>query len=231
MHRSHRRVGITALVAAVWLVVGNLTHPIGSLEIYTDGALFVEHTVGTYWVVNHLLLAVAIMVAPWLVWAWRDTLAVEAAESWGTFALILISLGTLVSVLHLGGVDGVALPAYAPVLEAGGEAAVAGAEVMRMLHLATATTWGLILWGAAQTVLGVAEWLERRRPLLGGLLVLCGIFGFAFAGTIGVEGHLSGLSEGVFLRVSSVGLTVWLIWTAWEFARRDETTPADSVRS
>ena len=47
MHESHRRVGITALVAAFWLVVCNLTHPLGSLEIYTDGVLFVDHTAGT----------------------------------------------------------------------------------------------------------------------------------------------------------------------------------------
>ncbi len=33
----HRRVGIAGLVAAVWLVIGNVTHSIGTIEIYTEG--------------------------------------------------------------------------------------------------------------------------------------------------------------------------------------------------
>ena len=50
-------------------------------------------------------------------------------------------------------------------------------------------------------------------------------------GVDGVQGHLSGLSEGLFLRVSTVGFTVWLTWTAWEFARRNEPAPTQDVRS
>jgi hypothetical protein len=222
MRSSHRRVGITALVASVWLVIGNLTHPIGATEVYTDGVALVEHASGTYWIINHLLLGAAMLVTPWLVWAWRAGLANGVARQWGTFALILSAQGALIGVLHQGAIDGVALGAYAAVLDAHGAAAAVGAETLRMVHLAADTAWALVLLGAAQAVIGVTEILERRRVWLGWLLVVCGALGLAFAFTIALQGHIATLSEAALLRPSTIGLTVWFIWTAWEFVRIDE---------
>ncbi len=220
MQSSHRRVGITALVAGVWLVIGNVTHPIGTTEIYTDGVALVEHASSTYWIVNHLLLGAAMLVTPWLVWVWREELTSGSARSWGAFGLILAAQGSLLGVLHQGAIDGVALAAYAPILEADGAAAAIGAEALRMVHLAADTAWALVLLGAAQTVIGITEIVERRRVWLGWLLVVCGALGFGFAFTIALQGHIGGLSEAALLRPSTVGLTVWLFVTAWEFARR-----------
>lgn len=218
---AHRRIGVVALVAAVWLVIGNVTHPIGTTELYTDGSAFVSHSDNGYWVVNHLLIGVALMVTPWLAWAWRDGLSSIESRTWGTFALILFGLGTVFSVFHLGGIDGVAIPAYAEVLESGGEMAAVGAELFMRIHLASITTWAILFWGGAQTVGGVAEVIDGSRPLLGWLMVVCGLLGFAFAGTVAVVGHLSGFTEGVLFRGSTVGLTVWFIWTAWRLANRE----------
>lgn len=218
---SHRRIGIVALVAAAWLVIGNVTHPIGSTALYTDGAAFVEHSATTYWVVNHVLIAMALMVAPWLAWAWRDTLVSVEGRTWGTFGLILMGLGTAFSVYHLGGIDGVGIPAYADVLASGGETAAVGADLFMRIHLASITTWAILFWGGAQTVLGVAEVVEGTRRPLGWLMVVCGAFGFAFAGTIALEGHLTAFSEGVLLRGSTVGFTVWFIWTAWQMFKTE----------
>lgn len=222
MQVSNRDVGVVALVAAVWLVIGNVTHPVGTTEMYTSGVEFVEHGANTYWVVNHLLLALATLTAPWLAWAWWRKLNEPASQSWGTYALILVALGTVFSVFHLGGVDGVGIPAYAAVLESNGAAAAAGAEALLKVHLASITTWSLLLWGGAQTVLGVAEVAEGRRSWLGWLLIVCGLLGFAFAGSIAIQGHLTGFTEGVLLRGSTVGFTIWFIWTAWQLARTPE---------
>jgi len=215
MQPSMRPVGIVALVAAVWLVLGNVTHPIGSTDLYTDGVAFVEHT-GTYWVVNHVLLAVALLVTPWLAWAWRERLTSDAGRMWGTFGVILVVMGSVFSVFHLGGIDGVALPAYAEVLETADAGAAVGAEALMKVHLASITAWSVILWGGAQLTVGVTEVLEGRRPGLGWLLVVCGLLGFAFAVAVTLEGHLTGFSDGVLLRGATVGFTVWFIWTAWE---------------
>lgn len=217
---SRRHVGIVALIAAAWLVIGNITHPVGSTEIYTDGVAFVEHT-NTYWVINHVLLALALTVTPWLAWAWGRQLTSSVARTWGAFGVILVALGTVISVLHLAGIDGVALPAFGEVLEAQGESAAIGAETLLKVHLASVTAWAVLFWGGAQTTIGVAEVAEGSRRWLGWLMIVCGLLGFVFAGSIAVEGNLTSFTEGVFLRGSTVGFTIWFIWMAWILARSE----------
>jgi hypothetical protein len=107
------------------------------------------------------------------------------------------------------------------VLAVGGDSAAAGAELFMKVHLASLTTWSVLLWGAGQTALGVTELTEGSRRPLGWLLVVCGLLGFAFAGTIAIQGHLTGFSEGVLFRGSTVGFTVWFIWTAWQLFKTD----------
>jgi hypothetical protein len=218
-YSAHRTVGVAGLLAAVWLIIGNLTHEVGSTAMYTDGVLFVETAANTYWVVNHVLIGLVLLVIPWLVWAWREGVTAESARSWGMFALVLSGMGALAGAFHVAGIDGVAIPAYAAVLDEYGASAAIGAETLRMVHLASITTWTLTLWGGAQVVLGISELAEGRRRWLGGLLVVCGVLGFAFAFTIALQGYLTGSSEAALFRTSTVGITVWFIWTAWELAR------------
>ncbi|HSM44588.1 MAG TPA: hypothetical protein VK969_06175 [Acidimicrobiia bacterium] len=227
---ASRHVGLVALIAAAWLVIGNITHPVGSTEIYTEGVAFVEHT-DAYWVINHVLLALAFTVIPWLAWAWGKRLTSTVGRTWGAFGVILAALGTVNSVLHMG-IDGVAIPAFGEVLQAHGEAAVVGAETLLKIHLASITAWAILFWGGAQTTIGVAEVAEGSRRWLGWLMIVCGLLGFAFAGSIAVEGNLTSFTEGVLFRGSTVGFTVWFIWTAWRLARSEqtETSPAGVVK-
>lgn len=217
-----RVIGIVALVGSAWLVIGNLTHPVGSTEMYTDGTRFVEHADTTYWVVNHLLLAIAILVVPWVAWAWWKRLSGGTAQAFGAWATMLVTIGSLLGALHLGGIDGVAIPAYSDVLAAGGAGAEVGADVLLKVHLASITAWSIVLWGGAQAALGVAELLDGRRRILGILLLVCAALGFVFAFAIALEGHLTSVTEGVLFRASTVGLTIWLLWTAWELFRSDD---------
>jgi hypothetical protein len=124
-------------------------------------------------------------------------------------------------VLHLAGIDGVALPAFGRVLEAQGESAVIGAETPSKVHLASITAWTILFWGGAQTTIGVAEVAEGSRRWLGWLMIICGLLGLVFAGWIAVEVHLTSFAEGVLLRGSTVGFTIWFIWTAWILARSE----------
>ena len=44
---QHRTIGTAGLIAGVWLLVGNLTHPIGSTEQYINGEVFVDSSTVT----------------------------------------------------------------------------------------------------------------------------------------------------------------------------------------
>ena len=216
---STQVVGTVGLVAGVWLVIGNFTHPIGTTEQYTVGEVFVENANTTYWVINHLLLTAALLVTPWLAWGWRNQMTSPRARTWASFGLILAIMGTTVGTIHLGGIDGAAIPSFASVLEANPDSETVEliADGILRVHLTTIIAWSLLLWGATQTVFGIAELLEgARTAFYGGALIVCGILGFAFATVIAVQGHLSSFSEGVLLRGSSVGFTVWFFWTAWQ---------------
>lgn len=213
---SIRTTGSVALVAAIWLAIGNVTHPIGNTDLYTDGLAFVEHT-NTYWIVNHWLLAIALLVTPWLVAAWTDSFDNDRAKAWGRLALYASIMGTGLGVLHLAGVDGSAFPAYGRILESNtSDITVAIADGLQVVHLATYTAWSTVFWGVLQIALGVAMLSQRARPgWLGGLLVACGVLGLGTAFVSAAQGHLSTFSEGVLLRGSTVGLTIWLFWLAW----------------
>ncbi len=216
---SHRIIGTAGLVAGVWLVVGNVTHPIGSTEQYTVGEVFVENADSTYWVINHLLLALALLATPWLATGWRDRMTKPAARAWASMGVILAVMGTTVGTIHLAGIDGAAIPSFSAVLEANPDSETARlvADGLLRVHLTTVIAWSLLLWGSAQTVFGVAELLEGARPkVYGAVLILCGLLGYAFTVHMAVNGNLTSFSEGVLLRGASVGFTVWFFWTAWQ---------------
>jgi hypothetical protein len=228
---ARRPVGIAALVATAWLLIGNVTHPIGTTEQYSDGVAFVEHAASTYWVVNHVLIAMALLVAPWLAWVWAQHLQSARARVVAPFAVILTCIGVAFGVLHVGGIDGVSLAAWNRLLARGGEAAPIGADVLLHVHLATMIAWSITLWGGAQTALGVTELLEGRRRWLGVLLLVCGALGFAFVFTIALQGQLTALSEGLLFRPSTAGFTLWLVATAWGFARTSAASGSLEITS
>jgi hypothetical protein len=177
-----------------------------------------------YWVVSHLLIAVALLVTPWLVWVWARHLEAPRARAVAPLAVILTCVGVAFGVLHVGGVDGVALAAWNRHLAGGGEAAALGADVLLHVHLATMTAWSISFWGGAQAAIGITELLEARRRWLGVVLLAGSALGFAFAFTIALQGHLTAVTEGILFRTSTVGVTLWLVITAWGFARTKHDT-------
>ena len=226
MHASSiRLVGGTGLVAAAWLIVGNLTHPIGTTAQYTDGVAFIEHT-NAYWVVNHWLLAAALIVTPWVLWAWTTGLTRPIAQTWGKFALYTSIMGTAVGVVHLAGIDGSALPAYQSALDSNpGATTDAIAQGLRVVHLATYTAWTLLMWGSMQVAIGATMLAEKARPTwLAYVLVISGLLGFASGLVPTIQGHLTSFTDGVLLRGSSVGLTIWVLAVAWAMWRHGRLT-------
>lgn len=222
---SVRTVGGVALAAAAWLLIGNLTHPIGTTAQYTDGVLFIEHT-NAYWVINHWLLAAALVVTPWVLWAWTTGLRRERAQVWGKLALYASIMGTAVGVVHLAGIDGSALPAFQAALDADpGATTDAIAQGLQVVHLATFTAWTLLGWGTLQIALGGTILAEHARPTwLGYLLIATGLLGCASGLVSAIQGHLTSFTDGVLLRGSSVGLTIWLLAVAWAMWRHGRLT-------
>lgn len=231
---ERRTIGTIGLVMAVWLVIGNVTHPIGSTEQYTVGTVFVEKADTTYWVVNHVLLTLALLTTPWLAKGWYDRLVDPAARSWGWFGLALAVIGTTIGTVHLGGIDGAAIPSFREVIDSNpdSEAVAIAADTLLRVHLTTIIAWSLSFWGAMQVAFGVAEYVEAvRTRLYAVLLIVCGLLGWAFALTMAVQGHLTSFSEGVLLRASSVGFTIWFVWTAWQLRNDTDERIDTSVAS
>jgi len=227
-----RLVGGVALAAAAWLIIGNLTHPIGTTAQYTDGVAFIEHT-NTYWVINHWLLAASLMVTPWVLWAWTTGLQRPLAQVWGKLALYTGIMGIGVGLVHLAGIDGSALPAYQAALDAQpGAMTDAVAQGLRVVHLATFTAWTLLMWGTMQVAIGATMLVEKARPAwLAYVLLISGALGFASGLISAVQGHLTSFTDGVLLRGSSVGLTIWLLAVAWAMWRHGRVTILATDRS
>ncbi len=226
---SVRTAGSVALLAAAWLVIGNITHPIGSTEVYTDGVAFVG-TTDTYWLVNHLLLGLSLLVTPWLVRLWTGGFKDPRARVLGHLAHPVAIIGTAIGIVHLAGIDGTALAAFRRLLDANpSEMTTAVVDGFQLLHLGTFTVWTMTFFGVLQVAMGAAMLLEGARPAwLGGLLMLCGVLGFGASFVSAGQGHLSTFSEGVLLRGSSVGLTIWLVWLAWVMRTRERVVLIES---
>jgi hypothetical protein len=155
--RLRRETGTVGLVSGILLVVLNLSHPVGNTEMYADGVRFVAK-MDTFWVILHLVIAVALLPVPLVVRAWASTLGPERARVWGDFSLTLIVMGTVIGSIHLAGIDGVALPAFGKVLRAPGgvpELNVAAAALLKV-HLTAFVSWVVVFWMAGQAAVAFA---------------------------------------------------------------------------
>ncbi len=77
----------------------------------------------------------------------------------------------------------------------------------------------LVLGNLAMIPLGAILGRERRRPVLAGSAVFCGVAGF-LATVLFVSGRVMGLGVGGMERVAAYALPLWLIAAGVSFARR-----------
>lgn len=66
---------------------------------------------------------------------------------------------------------------------------------------------------------------EKAQPAwLAYVLIISGILGFASGLVSAIQGHLTSFTDGVLLRGSSVGPTIWLLAIAWAMWRHGRVT-------
>lgn len=230
MTRTLRPVGNVGLAAAIALIVLNLAHPFdGTTEMYGDAVLFISK-MDTWWVIDHLGLAVVFLFFPWVAWAWVQSFQDGLAQLWGRLGWMTLLIGTAIGVIHVGGIDGVALPSFGSVLEdSNGAAEVAAAALLRV-HLTTFMAWLIVSWVGASLFMGVATLLEPdQRKWLGWMLVLAAALGLASAIVTALEGQLTTLSEPLLFRPSSFLVTIWLVIASLDLRRTNE--PVTAARS
>ncbi len=230
MTRTLRPVGNVGLAAAIALIVLNLAHPFdGTTEMYGDAVLFISK-MDTWWVIDHLALAFLFLFFPWVAWAWVQTFEDGLAQLWGRLGWMTLLIGTAIGVLHVGGIDGVALPSFGSVLEASNGAAEMAAAALLRVHLTTFMAWLIVSWVGASLFMGVATLLEPgKRNWLGWMLVLAAALGLASAIVTALEGQLTTLSEPLLFRPSSFLVTIWLLIASLELRRTDQ--PALATQS
>lgn len=227
MTRTLRPVGNVGVATAIALVVLNLAHPFdGTTEMYGDAVLFISK-MDTWWVIDHLALAIVFLFVPWVAWAWVQTFEDGLAQIWGRLGWMTLLIGTAIGVLHVGGIDGVALPSFGSVLEGSAGAAEMAAAALLRVHLTTFMAWLIVSWVGASLFLGVATLLEPgKRNWLGWMLVLAAALGLASAIVTALEGQLTTLSEPLLFRPSSFLVTIWLLVASLELRRSGEPATA-----
>lgn len=227
MTRTLRPVGNVGLAAAIALIVLNLAHPFdGTTEMYGDAVLFISK-MDTWWVIDHLALAILFLFFPWVAWAWVQTFQDELAQLWGRLGWMTLLIGTAIGVLHVGGIDGVALPSFGSVLEGSNGAAEMAAAALLRVHLTTFMAWLIVSWVGASLFMGVATLLEPdQRKWLGWMLVLAAALGLASAIVTALEGQLTTLSEPLLFRPSSFLVTIWLLIASLQLRRTEEPVTA-----
>ncbi len=223
-----RTVGTIGLIATVLSVVGNALHPFdGSTELYSDITLLAAKAGGSLWVIDHLVLAVLLLVVPWLLHTWARTLPDIGARTWGRLAVITATVGTAIGTVHLAGIDGAALGSYAEVLATSpSEAATAAGAVLLRVHLATFLSWVVSFWAVTQLLLAVVVHKGDDRTWLAVLLAVGGLLAAASAVITASEGQLTTLSEPILFRPSTITFTVWLFVASFDLRRAGEPTAA-----
>ena len=218
--------GTIGIAATVALAVLNLAHPFtGSTDLYGDAVEFMEG-MNTWWIIVHLALGVAVLFVPLVGWAWVQSFNDERARVWGRLAWMTLVAGTAIGVVHLVGIDGVALPSFREVVEAtdGAPAEVAAAAALLRVHLTTFVSWLIVFWFGASLFLGVARLIEPGAGRwLGAVLLLVAVLVAASATVTALEGQLTTLSEPGLFRPASFLFTAWLLIASVQLRR----TPAD----
>lgn len=228
---EQRLVGNVGIVAVVLLLLGNILHPFdGTTEMYGDVQLFMEK-MSTFWIIDHLVLAIVFLAVPWVAWTWAQRLDSERARNLGNVGWMLALVGTAIGVVHLAGIDGVALPAFRDVIEASGgaEAEIAAAGALLKVHLTTFMGWLIVFWVGAQAFLGAAAVADGRRRWLGWLMLAGAGLALASATIIALEGQLTTLSEPILFRTSTFAFTLWVLVGSLDLRAAGNTDEAADV--
>lgn len=223
--RAFRTVGKVGLAATIALIVLNLAHPFGSTEQYGDAVLFISK-MNTWWVLDHLAIGFVLLFVPLVAWAWVQTLKDEQAQLWGRLGWMTTLIGTLIGIVHVAGIDGVALPSFGDVLEASGNGApeVAAAAALLRVHLTTFMAWLVTMWFGSSLFLGIATLAESgQRRWVGWMLLVGATLALASAIVTALEGQLTTLSEPFLFRPSSFLLTIWLLVASLDLRAAKET--------
>ena len=230
MRRNLRTVGNAGLATAAALIILNLAHPLdGNTEMYGDAVLFISK-MDTWWVIDHLGVAVAFLFVPWVAWAWVQTFRGETAQLWGRLGWMTMLIGTAIGVIHVGGIDGVALPSFGSVLESSSGAAEMAAAALLRVHLTTFMAWLIVSWFGASLFMGVATLLEPDKPRwVGWILILAAALGLASAVVTALEGQLTTLSEPFLFRPATFLVTIWIAVASLELRRTGEMVTAPGV--
>ena len=212
--RSLRTVGNAGVATAIALVVLNLAHPFdGDTELYGDAVQFMSH-MNTWWVIDHVAIGIVLLFVPWVGWAWVEQFQSETARVWGQLGWMTLLIGTLAGIVHVAGIDGVALPSFGDVLEASGNgpAEVAAASALMRVHLTTFMAWLITFWFGSALFLGIATLAEPdRRHWVGWILLVAAVLAMSSFVVTALEGQLTTLSEPFLFRPSTFLWTIWLL--------------------
>ena len=210
-HTAMRRrqvVGTLGVVVAiaVGLILG--VHPLGSTELYDDGAQFTEH-VGPFWVVIHFVGGILLLAVPTVIGAWSETLATPGGRVFGQVATTTAIGGVALGVLHLAGTDTMTFLAYEDTLASGLEGAVAGADVLLRLHAATLMAFVVTLFVAVPAAAALAASMDRDWTWRFWLPAAITALSVTSVSVTLVESQWTSLSEMGLFRPA---VTLFLIW-------------------
>ena len=211
-HTAMRRrqvVGTLGVVVAiaVGLILG--VHPLGSTELYDDGAQFTEH-VGPFWVVIHFVGGILLLAVPTGDRCVERDAGYAGGPGVRTGGRRRTAIGGVaLGVLHLAGTDTMTFLAYEDTLASGLEGAVAGADVLLRLHAATLMAFVVTLFVAVPAAAAVAASMDRDWTWRFWLPAAITALSVTSVSVTLVESQWTSLSEmGLFRPV----VTLFLLW-------------------
>jgi hypothetical protein len=220
-------VGTLGVVDAIAVAVILGVHPLGSTDLYDDGARFTDH-VGLFWVAIHVVGAVLLLVVPTVIGAWSETLETAAGQVFARMATTIAIGGVTVAVLHLAGTDTVSFLTYQDTLDSGLEGSDAGADVLLRVHAATLTAFALMLFVALPAAVAIAKAMDHDRTWRFWLPTAVAALASAAVVVTLLERQWTSLSEMGLLRPSMVLFLLWYGLLAYELRR--SATAEEHVR-
>jgi len=213
-----RVAGTLGLVVAISIAVVLGVHPLGSTDLYDDGARFADH-VGPFWVTIHFIGALLLLAIPVVIGAWADAFSAAASHVFARLAATVSVGGAALGVLHLAGTDTVTFLTYQDTLSSGLEGAGAGADVLLRIHAATLTAFVVSMFVAlpAATALTAAagrDWSWRCWVPLAIAALSVASVSITLA-----EGQWTSLSEMGLFRPAVTLFLVWLALISFQLRR------------